>query len=118
MTFATFGSNRNTLGRVAMLAGCLFAGSLGVARAATPADEVPSVVVSYRDLDLSTAEGARTLYKRISAAANKVCPPDDGGQPLLRARNRACREAAIDRAVHAVNNAQLAALQAEHVKRG
>jgi UrcA family protein len=118
MTRATFESNRNKTGRIAMLIGCLLAGSLGVAQAATPADEVPKVVVSYSDLDLSTTEGARTLYRRISIAAQEVCPFQDALDLSRRAKNHACREAAIERAVSSVNNAQLATVRTEHVKRG
>jgi UrcA family protein len=118
MTFAPFESNRNKTGRIAMLVGCLLAGSLGVSQAATPDDEVPKVVVSYSDLDLSTPEGARTLYKRISFAAQQVCPYQDERALARVAINHACREAAIDRAVNSVHNAQLAAVRTEHVKRG
>jgi UrcA family protein len=46
-----------------------------VARSASP-DEAPSVKVSYGDLDLANAEGARTLHARITAAARQVCAPD------------------------------------------
>ena len=118
MTCATFESNRNKTGRIAMLAGCLLAGSLGVAQAATPAGEVPKVIVSYSDLDLSTTEGARTLYKRISIAAQEVCPFQDTVELSRKAKNHACREAAIERAVSSVNSTQLAAVRSEHVKRG
>ena len=118
MTCAPFEFNQNKTGRIAMLVGCLLAGSLGVAQAATPADEVPKVVVSYSDLDLSTTEGARTLYKRISVAARQVCPYGDEKALSRFAMNRACREAAIERAVNSVNNAKLAAVRTEHVKRG
>jgi UrcA family protein len=118
MTFAPFESNRNKTGRIAMLVGCLLAGSLGVAQAATPADEVPKVVVSYSDLDLSTPEGARTLYKRISYAAREICPFQDEKALSRVAINHACREAAIERAVRSVKSTQLAAVRSEHVKRG
>jgi UrcA family protein len=118
MNCATFESNRNKTGRIAMLVGCLLAGSLGVAQAATPADEVPKVVVSYGDLDLSTTEGARTLYKRISFAAQQVCPYQDDKALSRVAINHACREAAIERAVNSVNSAKLAAVRSERVKRG
>ena len=36
-------------------------------------DKGPDMVVSYRDLDLSTAHGQRTLERRIDAAAKKYC---------------------------------------------
>jgi UrcA family protein len=118
MTRAPFESNRNKTVRIAMLVGCLLAGSFGVAQAATPADDVPKVVVSYSDLDLSTTEGARVLYKRISFAAQQVCPYQDDKALARVAVNHACREAAIERAVNSVHSAQLAAVRSERVKRG
>jgi UrcA family protein len=86
MTSPTLQSNRNKTGRIAMLVGCLLAGSLGVAQAATPADDVPTVVVSYGDLDLSTTDGANVLYKRISVAAHKVCPFEESDANPLACR--------------------------------
>ncbi len=119
MTLVTFKSNDNKTGRIAMLVGCLLAGSFGVAQAATPADEeVPTVVVAYGDLDLSTTDGASALYQRIAVAAHKVCPFEDSVHPLQVAMNNSCRSAAIARAVSTVNNAKLAAVWTEHVHRG
>jgi UrcA family protein len=118
MNFATFTSNTAPLGRIAVLVGCLFAGAAGAAQAAVPADTAPSVVVRYGDLDLSTTEGVRALYQRISVAAREVCPYEDSKQLSLVALNHNCREAAIERAVASVHNTQLAALRSEHSKRG
>jgi UrcA family protein len=118
MTFLTFRSNRTQSAGIAMLVGCLLAGSLGVAQAVTPANDVPTVVVSYGDLDLSTTDGANALYKRISVAAHKVCPFEDSVHPMQVAANNACRSAAIARAVSTVNNAKLATVWTEHVNRG
>ena len=118
MTAATFNSNRMLMGRAAMLAACLLAGTSGVALAASPQDDVPSMVVAYGDLDLSTAEGTRTLYKRISTAARQVCPFEDSRDLARLALSHACREQAIARAVHDVNSPRLAALHADRVKRG
>jgi UrcA family protein len=50
-------------------------GLVDVARSATP-DAAPSVKVSYGDLDLANAQGARVLHARITAAARQVCAPD------------------------------------------
>ena len=81
-------------------------------------DAVPTVVVRYGDLDLSSTEGARVLYQRISVAARQVCPFEYSKSVSQVGKNRACREAAIERAVNAVNNPQLVAMRTEHVKRG
>jgi UrcA family protein len=118
MNFATVKSNGVVIGRVAVLVGCLLAGSVGAAQAATSTDEVPSVVVRYGDLDLSTTKDARVLYQRISDAARQVCPYENSRVLMQVSKNRACREAAIERAVNAVNSPQLAAMRSEHVKRG
>jgi len=118
MTSATFVSNRNKTPRIAMLVGCLLAGALGVAQAATPSADIPRVVVSYADLDVSTTDGARELYKRISVAAHKVCPFEDAIEPSRIAMNNSCRAAAVERAVDSVNSTQLAAVWTERAKRG
>jgi UrcA family protein len=118
MKFVTVKSNRVVIGRIAVLVGCLLAGSVGAAQAATSTDAVPTVVVRYGDLDLSSTEGARVLYQRISVAARQVCPFEYSKSVSQVGKNRACREAAIERAVNAVNNPQLVAMRSEHVKRG
>jgi|KBSMisStandDraft_5_1062788.scaffolds.fasta_scaffold1087212_1 UrcA family protein len=118
MTAAPVNSNRRTFGHAAVLAVSLLAGSLGVAQAAPAPQDVPRVVVPYGDLDLSSGEGVRELYKRISAAAREVCPYPNArelGQSMV---NRSCRNAAISRAVSEVRSPQLVALRAQHVKRG
>jgi UrcA family protein len=124
MTAATVNSLRSTIGRrlglpgrVAVLAVSLLAGSLGVAQAA-PAQQTPQVVVSYGDLDLSSSDGVRELYKRIASAAREVCPYAGAREVGQVALNHACRNAAISRAVRDVNSPQLVALRAELVKRG
>ena len=109
---------RTPLGRTAVLAACALSGSLGAAQAATPTEEVPTVVVAYGDLDLSNDDGVRTLYSRIAAAAGHVCPFQDAMDPEHVAYFKSCRNAAITRAVSEVKSPQLAALRAEHAKRG
>jgi hypothetical protein len=49
MNFATVKSNRVVIGRIAVLVGCLLAGSVGAAQAATSEDAMPTVVVRYGD---------------------------------------------------------------------
>jgi UrcA family protein len=118
MNFASVKSNRVVVGRIAVLVGCLLAGTVGAAQAATSEDAVPRIVVRYGDLDLSTTDGARVLYQRISVAAHQVCPFEHSRAVSQIGKNRACREAAIERAVNAVNSPQLVAMRSEHVKRG
>lgn len=66
--------------------------------------------VRYSDLDLASSEGAATLYRRIVAAAQRVCP--DSGVRDARSTQaiRECRAQAIQRAVDSVGSPQLAAI--------
>lgn len=92
----------------AVAANTSLAGSIG---------DFPSVTVKYADLDLGTDVGVRRLYKRISAAAEQVCPA--GGRDLqFIASSRKCRAEAIERAVQSLHNSQLAAVHAEHMHQG
>jgi len=93
---------------------------LGLAAAATlscaasvlarTSDTVPSVLVKYGDLNVSSPAGAQVLLKRIEAAANTAC----GGAPDIRQLNQrasfeACRRSAVARAVVAVDSPMLTA---------
>jgi UrcA family protein len=62
-----------------------------------------SETVSYRDLNLSTIEGATALYQRIRHAANSVC--DEPGAGVARYQQwKSCYQAAIADAVAKVNS--------------
>ena len=67
----------------------------------------PAVTVSYRDLAVSTAEGASMLYRRIRFAADAVCSYLDHGDLASKAHKSACAEKAIADAVIRVNQPQL-----------
>lgn len=72
-----------------------------------------SVVVSYADLDLAEADGARKLYARLKAAARQVCGP----VPSVRehretADYQACHARALSKAVNRIGSQQLYALHA------
>ena len=70
---------------------------------AVAADEPRSTTVSYRDLNLSTIEGATALYQRLRQAATSVC--DERGTGLDRYQAwQACYRAAIADAVAKVNS--------------
>ena len=118
MNFATVKPNLTRVARTALLAGCALVGSLGVAQATTPSDDVPTIVVKYDDLNLATEAGARTLYRRLSTAAHEVCPFEDSKSLREIAYNNTCRAEAIARAVHDINSPQLATLQSDRAKRG
>jgi UrcA family protein len=94
------------------LAGSVLATSAHAAGAETPANEAPSVAVRYDDLDLASEQGALALYRRLEAAARRVCPLEDTRDLGGFMRSRACQSEALARAVRTVNNPQLAAVQA------
>ncbi|MEP6886544.1 MAG: UrcA family protein [Gammaproteobacteria bacterium] len=84
---------------------CALQGTAGAA-----VDNLTSRTVSYADLDISKPAGAKTLYRRIVAAAQQVCVL--GFKDLGAAQqDRTCAQQAIDSAVKAVNAAALSDLR-------
>jgi UrcA family protein len=77
-------------------------------------DALPTQKVSYADLDISKAAGAKTLYRRIEAAARQVCAVDYTKDLDVAARNRGCMKQAIDGAVNSVDSAALSNLNANN----
>jgi UrcA family protein len=67
-------------------------------------DDVATKVVRFKDLDLSTAVGAETLYQRIVAAARIVC------RGALYSEARDCRARAVEEAVSAVDSPLLSSV--------
>jgi UrcA family protein len=90
---------------------------VGAASAATPEESVPSLVVKYDPGSLTTEQGAHVLYRRIVAAAEKVCPQSPGGI-LVSGPVRQCRAQSITRAVEQVNDSRLAAIHAAASRKG
>lgn len=95
------------------LAGAL---SVGAANAAGTDGDVPTAVVRYSDLSLSSDSGVRELYHRIVRASEKVCPDASTRFLSAQARVKECRSQAVARAIHQIDNSQLAALYAAHSK--
>ena len=73
--------------------------------------ETFSQVVKYGDLNISDAQGAATLYRRIAAAARSVCGADEIDSRRLgyRASINACVHQAIVDAVTRVGQPELVA---------
>jgi UrcA family protein len=97
---------------VASVAGLL---GIGAAGASQSEPGVPSITVSYRDLELTTIEGANTLYRRMRGAARSVC--GEQGHTLFEQQAwQACVRNALERGVAAVNNPLLTSVhtQASH----
>jgi UrcA family protein len=67
------------------------------------AEDVPSKIVRFNDLDLKTAEGAKILYRRIRGAAQDVCETSTANDPILRVAFRQCVDKTVDKAVKDVN---------------
>jgi UrcA family protein len=96
--------------------GCVLAA--GAASAATPDPDVPSTIVQYRSDQLASQDGVQEVYRKIVRAAARVCPDADIRDPHAVVIAKECRNQAIARAVHDINNSQLAALYATSSKKG
>ena len=102
---------KNTLRAASFfLCGALTLGTLqATARAADGA--LPSEKVSYADLDISKPAGAKVLYRRIVAAANRVCSVGVYMYSPTQKGLRECTNTAIDKAVKDVGSPALSALR-------
>jgi len=93
-----------------------FVGTLGLAVSAHAGEQAPtadhkSSVVRYDDLSLETAAGVKTLYARLSNAANQVCGSAPGTVELrARMAFRTCYDSALTDAVAKIGNRNLQAL--------
>src|SRR5215469_7737232 len=102
--------HRRTLRAVALASvACLF--GTGTALAAD-ADSAHHLKVSYSDLNLSTINGATTLYQRIEGAAHFVCG-DEGRSLDEQMVWKTCYGNAVNHAVTQVNNPLLTSLYAK-----
>lgn len=97
---------------LAMLSACLLLGwSASAFGAPGSAAAAASRTVSFKDLDISKAEGAQALYGRIAAAARNVCR----AEPYNFVRG--CRARAVDDAVTGVRSALLMSIHRSAVER-
>jgi UrcA family protein len=100
-------SNCKTIGapssRLVALASAVCLLGTAQAPASDTANAQHSVTVRYRDLNLSTLDGATTLYRRITGAARLACGERD--HSLFEQRHwKSCVQSAIAGAVATVNN--------------
>jgi UrcA family protein len=84
-------------------------GGGNVAQAGEPDNTVAHKVVSFRDLNLNSAEGIEVLYKRIRSAAHEVCA-DPYRYDLSEFKLRPCIDDAMSRAIAQVNSPMLTSL--------
>jgi UrcA family protein len=84
-------------------------GGGSAAQAGEPDGAVAHKVVSFKDLNLNSAEGIDVLYKRIRSAAHDVCA-DPYRYDLSEFALRPCIADAMSRAIAQVNNPMLTSL--------
>ena len=110
-------SHRNTSYLAAMataVAAALLAGTAGASSFSASFDQPPSITIHYQDLDLNTTDGRTALYRRMSRAAQLVCPAADTFDLQALRISEPCRSAAIQRAVRSIGGPTMAKLAAEH----
>lgn len=107
-------THRNFVAAKALLLGLATVGLAAAVHADTdwvPANGVTQVVVRYGDLNLASADGTRTLYARLRAAARQACNDAISGRNLQSYLSyEACYSSALDGAVSKVGSARLQAL--------
>jgi UrcA family protein len=96
---------------VAAILTSLISSFSAVCNAADPTD-VRTTIVKYADLDLSTPQGAASLYNRIRFASETVCSPSGQGDLAAMSRSQKCVKQAIAGAVAKVNQPALSAVYA------
>lgn len=97
----------------------LAATSLLAGAAHASGEEIVSVKVSTRGLDLSSDAGARTMLTRVTRAAREVCGPSPDNRLLDEvAPYRRCVTSTTDRAVAGLANRNVAAANARQYRSG
>jgi len=84
-------------------------GGGNTAYAGEPETTVAHKVVSFKDLNLNSAEGIEVLYRRIRSAAHEVCA-DPYRYDLSELALRPCIDDAMSRAIAQVNRPMLTML--------
>jgi UrcA family protein len=83
------------------------------ARAADSMATPPSVTVSYSDVAFGSSTGAADVYRKLKAAARKVCGDYAGTRTLeMQIAARDCVDAALANAVRTIDRPTLSALHA------
>jgi UrcA family protein len=81
-------------------------------------DSPPSEKVQYGDLNLETSQGVARLYRRIRAAAERVCKSTEGPQLVSRSfwvEWHSCIDHAVAGAVQMAHNDNLSAYQSRQI---
>ena len=94
------------------LAAFMISGSLAAkAEAVESTAQIPSVAVSYADLNLDTAAGVEALYARLRAASRSVCNVGEGRGLVAVMAAKVCYREVLGAAV---GDAKLPTLTALH----
>ncbi len=88
--------------------------TVGTAGAVTAALDTPSLVVRYSSDALATDSGTRALYRRLSQAAEAVCP-NPSNTRLVSEVVLKCRQEALTAAVAKIHSQRLAVLHASRM---
>src|ERR1700719_2412247 len=88
---------------LAAVIGCSAALASNVSKDESATNERHQYVVRFADVDLSSIDGAITVYSRIRQAANAVCESLDSRVLGLMEKHRACVNQAIADAVASVD---------------
>jgi len=100
-------NSKSVAGAAGVLLACVFA--VSSALAAEPDGEVRMEDVKFQDLNLDKAAGVDALYKRIHAAAQRVCAVS-GPVDLGAFANRATAKCTKDAEARAIKEINLPAL--------
>ena len=76
---------------------------------AAPAQDAPSVIVHFADLDLTHGDGVAVLYRRLKGAAETVCALQDGRDLGSQMRFKMCWQSTLGAAVTKVDRPALTA---------
>ena len=78
---------------------------------------IPSITLSYSELDISKPQGLETLYTRIKRAARSVCGIERSPTTMFRGRQAmACYQTTVEDAVRQANRPRLTALHRARTK--
>jgi UrcA family protein len=97
---------RSAFALSALTFGLVGAASIGASEAATDDRDVLKTTVRYASSELATDSGAQALYRRLTMAADHVCP-NFSSSKFVSMEVRRCREHAVRQAVLQIDNPQL-----------
>jgi UrcA family protein len=88
------------------------------ARADEPKANAPSITVSYSDVAFGNTEGAASVYRKLKAAARRVCHVNDGSKDLaIQIAAHDCYQDALENAVQKIDRPTLTALHASEARK-